>query len=63
MVRFFQLNILITTTKFCKEWMLTSASWIQLRRIHFFVTIKVGKVDGLNNTEHGCDVKLQQAVG
>ena len=29
----------------------------------FFVTIKVGKVDELNNTENGCDVKLQQAVG
>ena len=30
----------------------------------FFVTIKVCKVDELNNTEHGCDdVKLQQAVG
>ena len=29
----------------------------------FFVTIKVGKVDELNNTKHGCDVKLQQAVG
>ena len=30
---------------------------------NFFVTIKAGKVDELNNTEHGCDVKLQQAVG
>ena len=29
----------------------------------FFVTIKVGKVDELNNTENGCDVKLHQAVG
>ena len=49
----------------------TSASWIRLRRkfCHtecltsllqrpktFFVTIKAGKVDELNNTEHGCYV-------